>query len=192
MTVEDTMTKDPGRRPYHVLFLCTGNSARSILAEALLNHWGRGRFNAFSAGSAPTGRVNPEALRLLAEMNIPAAGARSKSWDEFAVPGAPEIDFVITVCSNAAGEACPLWPGRPTTAHWGVDDPAAVSGTQQEITAAFRRAYEVLEHRVKALTALPPASLERAHAGRQLADIGESLPPTQARRHMPGHDGSGA
>jgi arsenate reductase len=166
-------------RSLNVLFLCTGNSARSILAEALLNHWGRGRFRGFSAGSAPTGRVNPHALELLAAMNIPAAGARSKSWDEFSVPGAPEIDFVITVCANAAGEVCPIWPGRPTTAHWGVEDPAAVTGTEQEIAAAFRCAFDVLEHRVRELTSLPPASLGRDEAGRQLARIGRSLPPAE-------------
>jgi arsenate reductase len=164
-------------RATHVLFLCTGNSARSILAEALLNHWGRGRFRAFSAGSAPTGRVNPHALDLLARMNIPAAGARSKSWDEFAVPGAPEIDLVITVCANAAGEACPVWPGRPTTAHWGVDDPAGVAGTPSEIAAAFCAAFDVLEHRVKALTALPGDLVSRGEIGRQLDEIGRELPP---------------
>jgi arsenate reductase len=165
----------------NVLFLCTGNSARSILAEALLNHWGRGRFRAFSAGSFPTGRVNPHALKLLAEMNIPAAAARSKSWDEFAVPGAPDIDFVITVCANAAGEVCPLWPGQPLTAHWGVEDPAAVTGAEPGIATAFRRAFDVLEHRVRALTSLDLASLERHQIQRRLAEIGTSLPATTGR-----------
>jgi len=168
-------------RTMNVLFLCTGNSARSILAEALLNHWGRGRFRGFSAGSAPTGRVNPHALQLLADMNIASPGARSKSWDEFAVPGAPEIDLVITVCANAAGEACPSWPGRPATAHWGVDDPAAVAGPQPEIAAAFRRAFDLLEHRVKALTDLPAELVERGEVAHRLDEIGRSRPPQEGR-----------
>jgi arsenate reductase len=165
-------------RTLNVLFLCTGNSARSILAEALLNHVGHGRFRAFSAGSFPTGRVNPHAVRLLGRMGIPAEGARSKSWDEFAAPGAAEIDYVITVCDNAAGEICPVWPGHPVTAHWGVEDPAAEEGTEPEIADAFRRAFDVLEHRVKALTGLPAASLDRPGMQRRLAEIGTSLPGT--------------
>ena len=165
-------------RTLNVLFLCTGNSARSILAEALLNHRGHGRFRAFSAGSFPTGRVNPHALRLLERMGIPAEGARSKSWDEFAAPGAPDIDFVITVCDNAAGEVCPVWPGHPVTAHWGVEDPAAATGTESEIDAAFREAFDVLEHRVRALTDLPVASLDRTGMQRRLAAIGTSVPGT--------------
>jgi arsenate reductase len=164
-------------RPYHVLFLCTGNSARSILAEALLNHWGRGRFRGFSAGSFPTGRVNPHALALLERMSIPAEGARSKSWDEFAVPGAPPLDFVITVCDNAAGEVCPAWPGHPLTAHWGVEDPAAATGSEVDITSAFRHAFNALEHRIRAFTALPVASLEHVKLQQQLDEIGRSLPP---------------
>lgn len=164
-------------RPYHVLFLCTGNSARSILAEALLNHWGRGRFRGFSAGSFPTGRVNPHALALLERMSIPAEGARSKSWDEFAVPGAPPLDFVITVCDNAAGEVCPAWPGHPLTAHWGVEDPAAATGSEVDITNAFRHAFNALEHRIRAFTALPVASLEHLKLQQQLDEIGRSLPP---------------
>jgi arsenate reductase len=164
-------------RPYHVLFLCTGNSARSILAEALLNHWGRGRFRGFSAGSFPTGRVNPHALALLERMGIPAEGARSKSWDEFAVPGAPSLDFVITVCDNAAGEVCPAWPGHPLTAHWGVEDPAAATGSEVDITNAFRHAFNALEHRIRAFTALPVASLEHLKLQQQLDEIGRSLPP---------------
>ena len=167
-------------RIFNVLFLCTGNSARSILAEALLNHWGRGRFRAFSAGSFPTGRVNPHALALLERMGVPAEAARSKSWDEFAAPGAPDIDFVITVCGNAAGEICPVWPGHPITAHWGVEDPAAAGGTESEIDNAFRRAFEVLEHRVKALTALPVGAHDQPGMQRQLAGIGASLPENKS------------
>ena len=134
-----------------VLFLCTGNSARSILAEAMLNHLGRGRFRAFSAGSHPAGAVNPFSLETLAGMGIAAPDARSKSWDEFAAPGAPPIDIVITVCDNAAGESCPVWPGRPLTAHWGVDDPARVQGSDEEKRAAFREAAQALRRRIETL-----------------------------------------
>jgi protein-tyrosine-phosphatase len=157
---------------YNVLFLCTGNSARSILAEALLNHWGQGRFKAFSAGSFPTGKVNPYALQLLERMRIPAGDARSKSWNEFAQPGAPPLDFVFTVCDNAAGEACPIWPGQPISAHWGVEDPAAEQGDELAKINAFRLAFNILEHRIKAFASLPPASLDRA----RLQEIGKSLP----------------
>jgi arsenate reductase len=132
-----------------VLFLCTGNSARSILAEAILNHLGRGRFRAYSAGSHPTGTVNPFALEILREMEVPAEGARSKAWDEFASPGAPKIDYVITVCDNAAREACPAWPARPVTAHWGIEDPAAAVGNEEERRAAFRAAAEALRRRIE-------------------------------------------
>jgi len=165
--------RDDGR---NVLFLCTGNSARSILAEALMNHWGRGRFRGFSAGSFPTGRVNPHALALLRRMDIPAEGARSKSWDEFAAPGAPALDFIVTVCDNAAGETCPVWPGRPVTAHWGVPDPAAVTGTDDEVAAAFGQAFEVLQHRVKAFVALPFDELGGPALKREMDRIGTSLP----------------
>jgi arsenate reductase len=141
-------------RPHHVLFLCTGNSARSIIAESLLNHWGRGRFRAFSAGSLPKGQVHPLAIELLQRTSLPTEGLRSKSWDEFAAPGAPLIDFVITVCDNAARETCPVWPGRPRTAHWGVADPAAVDGeTEQRV--AFRRARAELEARIKLFVNVP-------------------------------------
>jgi len=163
-------------RVYDVLFLCTGNSARSILAEALLNHWGAGKFHAASAGSFPTGRVNPLALELLAHMKIPALGARSKSWDEFAAAGGVEFDFVITVCDKAAGEVCPIWPGQPMTAHWGVDDPAAVTGNDVEKMLAFRDAFRALEHRIRIFVNLPFASLDRLRLQRKLDEIGRQHP----------------
>jgi arsenate reductase len=164
-------------RPYHVLFLCTGNSARSILAESLLNHWGRGAFVAHSAGSQPKGQVHPVAISLLTQMNLPTAGLRSKSWDEFAVPGAPQLDFVFTVCGNAAAETCPVWPGQPVTAHWGVDDPAAVttSGTAQWL--AFRTAFRELENRVKVFTSLPIRSLDRVRLQQRVREIGTLVAP---------------
>ena len=165
-----------GKRVFNVLFLCTGNSARSILAESLLNHWGAGRFRAYSAGSFPTGRVNPLALKLLAQMKIPAEGARSKSWDEFAAPGAVEFDFIITVCDNAAGEVCPVWPGKPVTAHWGVDDPAAATGTDTEKMLAFRDAFRALEHRIRCLVNLPLASLNWLRIQQELDRIGAQDP----------------
>lgn len=170
------MTEASERRVFNVLFLCTGNSARSILAEALLGHWGGSRFRAFSAGSRPTGKVNPHALALLERMGIPASDARSKSWDEFAAPSAPSLDFVITVCDNAAGESCPVWPGQPMTAHWGVADPAAVTGSEVEVTTAFRAAFNALEHRIGIFTSLPVASLDRLSLQRRLEEIGRSLP----------------
>jgi arsenate reductase len=163
-------------RTYNILFLCTGNSARSILAEALLNHWGGGSFRAWSAGSYPTGRINPLALELLAHMKIPAVGARSKSWDEFAGPGGVEFDFVITVCDKAAGETCPIWPGQPMTAHWGVDDPAAVTGSNAEKMLAFRDAFRALEHRIRIFISLPFASLDRLRLQKKLDEIGRQQP----------------
>jgi arsenate reductase len=160
----------------NVLFLCTGNSARSILAECILNHVGAGRFKAYSAGSFPTGKVNPYALDLLERMRIDATGARSKSWDEFAAPGAPRLDFVFTVCDNAAGETCPVWPGQPVTAHWGVADPAAVAGDEIAKTMAFRHAFNVLEHRIRAFASLPLATLDRRRLTAHVQDIGTSTP----------------
>src|SRR6476660_6498409 len=150
-------------RPYNVLFLCTGNSARSIIAEAILNKIGSGRFRAWSAGSQPKGRVNPRTLTLLRGLGFDTSGFRSKSWNEFAKPGAPALDFVFTVCDNAAGEACPVWPGKPITAHWGVPDPAAVEGTDEEKRAAFREAMNALRRRIELFVALPLEKLE-AHA----------------------------
>jgi arsenate reductase len=157
---------------HNVLFICTGNSARSILAEALVNHWGRGRFHGFSAGSFPKGEVHPLALRLLTSLGLPTKGMRSKSWDEFAAAGAPTMNFVFTVCDQAAGEVCPIWPGTPVTAHWGVPDPAAATGTEDERMAAFRRAHRELENRIKLFTSLPIASLNRLVLARRVKEIG--------------------
>ena len=159
-------------RPYNVLFLCTGNSARSIMAEALLEHWGGGRFKGYSAGSFPKGAVHPLALDLIENADLDTRGLRSKSWDEFAKPGAPEMDFVFTVCDRAAGEVCPIWPGNPVTAHWGVADPAAVEGTQAEKRRAFREAYLVLENRIKLFTSLRLDALDRLAVKRNVDEIG--------------------
>jgi protein-tyrosine-phosphatase len=161
-------------RPHGVLFLCTGNSARSILAEALLNSHGGGRFRAFSAGSHPTGRVNPYTLELLEGRGIAAEGARSKSWDEFAKPGAPTLDFVFTVCDNAAGEVCPVWPGQPITAHWGVPDPAAVQGSRIEQMRAFEEAFRILDRRISLFISLPIASIDRLSLRDRVREIGKS------------------
>jgi arsenate reductase len=162
------------KKIYNVLFLCTGNSARSILAESLLNHLGAGRFHAFSAGSFPKGQVNPLALELLKRMDLPSDGLRSKSWNEFAVPGAPALDFIFTVCDNAAGEVCPIWRGKPTTAHWGIADPAAVAGTEAEKVLAFRTAMRELETRIKLFINLPIASLEQLKLKEKLNEIGRT------------------
>ena len=161
-------------RPYNVLFLCTGNSARSILGESLINHWGQGRFRGFSAGSHPKGEVNPLAIELLEQMNLPTSGLRSKSWDEFAAPGAPPLDFVFTVCDNAAAEVCPFWPGQPMTAHWGVPDPAAVEGAHHEKVAAFREAWRMLERRIRLFVSLPVESLNRMALKQNIEEIGKS------------------
>lgn len=157
----------------NVLFLCTGNSARSILAEAILNRAGAGRFNAFSAGSHPTGRVNPFALSLLSSLNYDVDGFRSKSWDEFSGPDAPRMDFVFTVCGDAADEVCPIWPGHPMTAHWGVPDPARVEGTDAVKAAAFAETYRMLNARITAFINLPLASLDRMSLQHRLRDIGQ-------------------
>ena len=159
-------------RTYHALFICTGNSARSILAEGLMNHLGTGRFVAHSAGSHPNGTVNPFALQTLKALHIPNDGFRSKNWDEFARPGAPPIDFVFTVCDNAAGEVCPLWPGQPMTAHWGVPDPAAVEGSEAQKAKAFMVTALVLKRRIELMLALPLASLDRLALQREIKDIG--------------------
>jgi len=159
-------------KTYKVLFLCTGNSARSILAEALMNKAGGGRFRAFSAGSHPKGEVHPFTLDLLRHMDIDTGFARSKSWDEFAEEGAPELDFVFTVCDDAAGEACPVWPGQPMTAHWGVPDPAAAEGTEAERRLAFAEAYRMLNARISIFASLPVDSLDTLSLQRRIEDIG--------------------
>ena len=157
---------------YNVLFLCTGNSARSILAEAILNHKGRLNFTAYSAGSHPSGLVRPEALKQLELAHLPTSGLRSKSWDEFARPGAPKMNFVFTVCDNAAKEVCPLWPGQPMTAHWGVPDPAAVTGTPEQIERAFREAFMILDRRIGLFLCLPLSSLDQLAIKTQIDRIG--------------------
>lgn len=161
-------------RTHKVLFLCTGNSARSILAEVLIEHWGKGRFRGFSAGSFPRGTVHPLALDLLERLHLRTPGLRSKSWDEFARPGAPIMDFVFTVCDQAAGEVCPIWPGNPITAHWGIHDPAAVEGTEPERVQAFRDAYRQLESRIKLFAALPLETLDRMAIKREVEQIGRT------------------
>jgi len=159
-------------KPFNVLFLCTGNSARSILAEAIVNKAGAGKFQAFSAGSQPKGQVHPEARKLLQSLGFDTRGFRSKSWNEFAKPGAPALDFVFTVCDNAAGEACPLWPGQPMTAHWGIPDPAAATGSAAEVSLAFKDAYRMLSQRIGVFAALPLRSLDRMSLQAKLKDIG--------------------
>jgi arsenate reductase (thioredoxin) len=158
---------------YNVLFLCTGNSARSIIAEALLNFKGRPNFKAYSAGSHPSGTVRPEALRQLETAHIPTNGLRSKSWEEFAKPDAPKIDFVFTVCDNAAKEICPIWPGQPMTAHWGVADPAAVTGSEKEIERAFRDAFTTLERRIGLFLCLPLSSVDKLKIQKEIEKIGQ-------------------
>ncbi len=157
---------------YNVLFLCTGNSARSIMAEGILNFKGQPQFTAFSAGSHPSGKVRPEALRQLETAHIPTSGFRSKSWDEFSTADSPKLDFVFTVCDNAANEVCPVWPGQPMTAHWGVPDPAAVKGTEEEVRKAFRDAFFLLERRISLFLSLPLASIERLTLHEELDAIG--------------------
>jgi arsenate reductase len=162
------------RRPLNVLFLCTGNSARSIIAEALLRRLGRGKFHAFAAGSFPKGQVNPHALRIVMGMGFDPDEFRSKSWDEFAGPGAPQLDFVFTVCDNAAGEVCPIWPGQPMTAHWGIFDPAEATGSETDIALAFAEATRQLRNRISLFVELPIAKLEKSKLRRRLQEIGET------------------
>ena len=164
------------RPPFNVLFLCTGNSARSILAESLLSHWGQGNFQGYSAGSFPKGTVHPCALKLLEQLGLPIEGLHSKSWHEFAKPGAPVMDFVFTVCDQAAGEVCPVWPGQPITAHWGMPDPAAVDGSEVAQSQAFHETFRALENRIRIFTALPFASLDRMSLARQVEAIGRMRP----------------
>lgn len=164
----------PADRPYNILFLCTGNSARSILGEAIMDRVGKGKFKGLSAGSHPKGAVHPIALELLKHYNHPTDHLRSKSWDEFALPGAAPLDFVFTVCDNAAGEVCPYWPGQPMTAHWGLPDPAAVEGSDAEKWLAFRQTYAALERRLEIFTNLPLATLDRMKLQQRLDDIGRT------------------
>ena len=172
-------------RPFNVLFLCTGNSARSIMAEAILSKAGAGKFAAFSAGSQPKGQVHPEAKALLQSLGFDTAYFRSKSWSEFAAPGAPALDFVFTVCDNAAGEACPFWPGQPMTAHWGIPDPAAAQGSPAEIALAFKDAYRMLSHRIGIFAALPIRSLDQLSLQAKLKEIGR-MEGASARVKEPG------
>jgi protein-tyrosine-phosphatase len=168
------MKTDQPNRPYNVLFLCTGNSARSILGEAILNKIGKEKFNAYSAGSVPKGEVNPHSIALLQRLGFPIEGLRSKSWDEFAKTDAPRLDFIFTVCDNAANEVCPIWPGQPMTAHWGVPDPAAVEGSEAEITQAFRDAFMALQRRIELFANLPMRSLDRMSLKKHLDAIGKT------------------
>jgi arsenate reductase (thioredoxin) len=168
-------------RVYNVLFLCTGNSARSILAEAILRKDGRGNFRAFSAGSQPKGAVNPFALRVLQKLEYATDDLRSKGWEEFAAPDAPAMDFVFTVCDNAAGESCPVWPGQPMSAHWGIEDPAEVDGTDLEKEAAFVAAFRYLKNRIGAFTSLPLRSIDRLSLGAKLREIGRSAGATSGQ-----------
>lgn len=169
-----------GHRPFNVLFLCTGNSARSILGEAILNHDGKGRFRAYSAGSNPKGAVNPFTLKVLSAYDYPVEGLASKSWDAFAGPDAPVMDFVFTVCDDAAGETCPFWPGQPVTAHWGIEDPAAVEGTDIEKEAAFVAAFRHMKNRIDPFLALPVRALDRVTLQARLLDIGNLAGGTKA------------
>jgi arsenate reductase len=181
MRIERGEELDMAERRFTVLFLCTGNSARSIMAEALLNYWGKGRFQAFSAGSHPKGEVHPLALDVLRRNRIPAATARSKSWDEFATTDAIPLDFVFTVCDNAANEICPVWPGQPMTAHWGIHDPAAVEGTDEEKARAFNKAFRELDARLKIFNSLRLELLDKLALQRQLDDIGRSRQERQLK-----------
>ena len=168
------------QRPFHVLFLCTGNSARSILAESILRQVGAGRFVSYSAGSQPTGKVNPFALEFLQANRMPTEGMRSKNWEEFAQLGSPNLEFVFTVCDNAAGEVCPVWPGQPMTAHWGVPDPAAVEGSDEVKRKAFSETGHILLSRIRLFVSLPLAKLDRLTLAKKLSDIGKSATPNDA------------
>jgi protein-tyrosine-phosphatase len=170
------------QREFNVLFLCTGNSARSVMAECALNRWGRGKFRGFSAGSHPKDEIHPMTLTLLHELNYETSGLRSKSWDEFAQPGSPQLDFVFTVCDNAAKEACPVWPGQPITAHWGAADPVAFVGGDEQKRRFFLRVYTELENRIKMFTSLPMDSLDRFDIERRVKEIGKVKPPDDASR----------
>jgi arsenate reductase len=170
------------KREFNVLFLCTGNSARSIMAEGAVNRWGKGKFRGFSAGSHPTGTVHPMTLELLKALNYETAGLRSKRWDEFARPDSPRLDFVFTVCDQAAGEICPLWPGQPITAHWGVSDPVAFAGTDEARRRFFRRIYTELENRIKIFVSLPIDSLDRLTLEGRVREIGRIKLPDEGRR----------
>jgi arsenate reductase (thioredoxin) len=161
-------------RPYNVLFLCTGNSARSVLAEAILNKVGSGKFRAYSAGSQPKGEVNPQTINLLKGLGYDTSGFSSKSWNEFTKPGAPQFDFIFTVCDDAAGEVCPVWPGKPATAHWGIADPAAVRGSEVKVARAFRDAYRYLSRRIELFAALPFRALDEISLSAKLREIGRS------------------
>jgi protein-tyrosine-phosphatase len=173
------MTAKDAAPPFNVLFLCTGNSARSILAEAILDKLGAGKFRAWSAGSHPKGEVHPAALKLLSKLGHDISGLRSKPWDEFAGPGAPGLDFVITVCDNAAGEVCPVWPGQPISSHWGLEDPAAVEGTDAAVALAFAEAYRLLSNRIGVFASLPIAALSRQSLKFRMDEIGalQNEPP---------------
>ncbi len=173
---------DPQANLKHVLFLCTHNSARSVLAESIMNRVGAGRFKAYSAGSMPSGRINPHAIHLLEHLNYKTDHLRSKAWDEFSKagnPDAPDLDFVFTVCDNAAGEVCPIWPGQPMSAHWGIPDPSAVEGTEAEVALAFAEAYRQLNSRITIFCALPMASIDRLSLQRRLDEIGRSFAPDE-------------
>jgi protein-tyrosine-phosphatase len=177
------MSDQTQHRPLNVLFLCTHNSARSVIAESIMNRVGAGRFRAFSAGSMPSGTINPHALSLLQHLNYKTDNLRSKAWDEFAVlnnPDAPELDFVFTVCDNAAGEVCPIWPGQPMSAHWGIPDPSAATGSEAEIAVAFAEAYRQLNSRITLFCALPMASLDRLSLQKRLDEIGKSKAPDES------------
>ncbi len=178
-------------RPFNVLFLCTGNSARSIMGECILNRLGRGRFRAFSAGSQPRGEINPHTIEILKKLDYVTDGLRSKSWDEFAAPGAPELQFVFTVCDQAGQEVCPLWPGQPVSAHWGIPDPAAAEGNESERRTAFADAYRMLNNRISIFVNLPLASLDRLTLQRRLDEIGQEGKPALSgiRRSVTGSPG---